>query len=71
MEQIERLRAMAQEAVAEYQSVLRAGGEPNYPQWADDILHVCELAALGLQFQELAGGPAMALQAQRRASMEQ
>lgn len=71
MEQIERLRAMAQETVAEYQSALRAGGEPTYPQWAHDLLQICDLAAFGLQVQELAGSPASGLQAHRRPGMKQ
>jgi hypothetical protein len=44
MVQIERLQEMAKVAVAEYNSALRAGGEPDYPQWAEDILMVCRLA---------------------------
>ena len=44
MERIERLRRMAKEALHEYQVVISAGGEPSYPQWADDLLSVCDLA---------------------------
>lgn len=44
MERIERLRRMANEALEEYQTTISAGGEPSYPQWADDLLSVCELA---------------------------
>ena len=41
MERIERLRGMAREALQEYQAAIAAGGEPGYPQWAEDILAVC------------------------------
>lgn len=44
---------MAREAVEEYQSALLAGGEPSYPQWAYDILVVCDQAELGLMFRGL------------------
>lgn len=44
MERIERLRHMAREALHEYQAVITAGGEPSYPQWAEDILAVCDQA---------------------------
>jgi hypothetical protein len=50
MVQIERLRAMAHEAIQEYQSALKAGGEPTFPQWAEDMLAVCDLAETGAQF---------------------
>lgn len=50
MIQIDRLRLMAREAIIEYQSALLAGGEPSYPQWADDLLVVCEHAEIGVQF---------------------
>jgi hypothetical protein len=50
MDKIERLRAMAHEALVEYQSGVGAGSEPAYPQWADDILDICEQAEAGLQF---------------------
>jgi hypothetical protein len=50
MVQIERLRVMAREAVDEYQAALLAGEEPSYPQWADDILAVCDQAEVGLMF---------------------
>lgn len=50
MVQIERLRAMAGEAIREYQATLMAGGEPAYPQWADDIMTVCDQAELSLLF---------------------
>ena len=44
MIQIDRLRVMAAEAILEYQTALTDGGEPSYPQWADDLLVVCERA---------------------------
>lgn len=44
MERIERLRRMAKEALHEYQAAISAGGEPSYPQWAEDIMAVCEQA---------------------------
>jgi hypothetical protein len=44
MERIERLRGMAKEALKEYQAAITAGGEPAYPQWAEDIMVVCEQA---------------------------
>jgi len=44
MDKINRLRAIAQEALIEYQACLASGGEPAYPQWADDMLDVCEQA---------------------------
>lgn len=44
MIQIDRLRVMASEAILEYQAALTGGGEPSYPQWADDLLVVCERA---------------------------
>jgi hypothetical protein len=47
MNEIDRLRAMAREAVIEYEAETRAGGEPAYPQWADDILNVCQRAEAG------------------------
>lgn len=49
MIQIERLRNLAREAIAEYQSSLMAGGEPSFPQWAEDVLAVCDQAEAGLQ----------------------
>jgi hypothetical protein len=48
MIQIDRLRAMASEAILEYQSALTGGSEPSYPQWADDLLVVCERAEAAL-----------------------
>lgn len=50
MEKIKRLRAMAQEALLEYQASLTSGGEPVYPEWADDMLEVCEQAEAGIRF---------------------
>ena len=44
MDKIGRLRRMAQEALQEYHAAINAGGEPSFPQWADDLLEVCELA---------------------------
>jgi hypothetical protein len=44
MIQIDRLRVMANEAILEYQSALIGGSEPPYPEWADDLLLVCERA---------------------------
>ena len=44
MIQIDRLRVMASEAILEYQAALMGGSEPSYPQWADDLLVVCERA---------------------------
>lgn len=49
MIQIERLRTLAREAIAEYQASLMAGGEPLFPQWADDVLAVCDQAEAGMQ----------------------
>lgn len=48
MIQIERLRVMASEAILEYQAALTGGSEPSYPQWADDLLVVCERAEASL-----------------------
>jgi hypothetical protein len=41
---IARVRTLAEEARKQYDDELAAGGEPNYPQWIDDVLAVCELA---------------------------
>lgn len=46
---IERLQAMARDALRDYQHAIAAGGEPDYPQWADDMLEVCQRAELSLQ----------------------
>lgn len=48
MIQIDRLRVMASEAILEYQAALTSGSEPSYPQWADDLLVVCERAEASL-----------------------
>jgi len=48
MIQLKRLRAMAREALEQYQLALRCGGEPSYPQWADDILLVCNEAEVSM-----------------------
>lgn len=48
MIQIDRLRVMASEAILEYQAALTGGSEPSYPQWADDLLVVCERAEASL-----------------------
>ena len=48
MIQIDRLRVMASEAMIEYQAALMGGSEPSYPQWADDLLVVCERAEASL-----------------------
>lgn len=42
---------MAREALADYQAAVSGGSEPVYPQWADDMLEVCEQAEVGLKFQ--------------------
>lgn len=47
MDKIYRLRAMALEALREYETTLVAGGEPVYPAWADDMLDVCVQAETG------------------------
>lgn len=52
MDKINRLRVMAQEALFEYEASLTAGGEPVYPDWADDLLEVCEQAEAGFRFQQ-------------------
>jgi hypothetical protein len=51
MVQIDRLRTMAYEALAEYQSSLLAGGELTYPQWAQDIITLCDQAETSLQLE--------------------
>lgn len=55
MDRIGRLRQMAKEALQEYQAAINAGGEPTYPQWADDLMSVCDLA-------ETAAAPALRMQ---------
>jgi hypothetical protein len=49
MDKIKRLRSMAREALLDYQTAISCGGEPVFPQWADDLLDVCEQAEAGLQ----------------------
>lgn len=44
---------MAREALIDYQKAIAAGGEPVYPQWADDLLDVCQQAEARLQFFDL------------------
>lgn len=46
MVEIERLRAMATEALKAYEEEILAGGKPAYPQWAADTLKVCERAEM-------------------------
>jgi len=41
---IDRLRAMALNAIEAYHAEVCGGGEPVYPSWADDMLGVCQLA---------------------------
>lgn len=49
MDKIDRLRAMALDALREYEVALVEGGEPVYPSWADDMLEVCGQAEAGLR----------------------
>ena len=44
MTAIDRLRAMALNAIQVYHAEVCGGGEPVYPHWADDMLVVCQLA---------------------------
>lgn len=46
MVEIERLREMANAALKVYEEEVSAGRNPYYPQWADDMLVVCERAEL-------------------------
>lgn len=46
MVEIERLREMANAALEAYENEVSAGRHPDYPQWADDMLAVCERAEL-------------------------
>jgi hypothetical protein len=57
---------MANEAVEEYQSALLAGGEPAYPQWAHDILVVCDQAELGLALRGFTKAPSPVVNASPR-----
>ncbi len=45
MIEIEHLRIMANNALTQYGIDTFAGGEPIYPQWAEDMLKVCDQAA--------------------------
>ena len=54
MIQIERLRKMGLDAIEEYESALVAGSEPTFPQWAEDLLTVCDHAEVGFQFRSVA-----------------
>lgn len=58
MIQIDRLRVMASEAILEYQSALTGGSEPSYPQWADDLLVVCERAESAVSIEAASARPA-------------
>ena len=44
MVEIERLREMANAALKAYEEEISAGRKADYPQWADDMLIVCERA---------------------------
>ena len=46
MVEIERLREMANAALKVYEEEVSAGRSPYYPQWANDMLVVCERAEL-------------------------
>jgi len=46
MDEIERLREMAREALKAYEEEILAGEKPAYPQWAEDMLKVCERAEM-------------------------
>ncbi|WP_241130715.1 hypothetical protein [Achromobacter xylosoxidans] len=39
---MQRLNAIAAEALAQYHAEIRAGGEPVYPAWVDDVAAVAE-----------------------------
>jgi hypothetical protein len=43
---------MANEAVDEYKSAVVAGEDPAFPQWATDVLVVCDQAELGLALRQ-------------------
>lgn len=61
MQAIERLDAMAREALSEYGRELTRGGEQIYPQWAQDVIDVLDAlheaqrqcAALAEDYREL------------------
>lgn len=40
-ESVNRLRALAVDAINQYHDEIEHGGEPVYPAWADDMLAVC------------------------------
>lgn len=42
---MQRLNALAAEALAQYHAEIRAGGEPVYPAWVDDVAAVAEVLA--------------------------
>ena len=46
MVEIERLRDMANAALKAYEEEVNAGRNPDYPQWAEDILAVCQRAEM-------------------------
>lgn len=51
---IKRLTEAAKAAIAEYNTEYTAGGEPAYPQWADDALHVhAEHASMAARLAQL------------------
>ncbi|WP_312538054.1 hypothetical protein [Achromobacter mucicolens] len=39
---MQRLNALAAEALAQYHAEIRAGGEPAYPTWVDDVASVAD-----------------------------
>ena len=39
---MQRLNALAAEALTQYHAEIRAGGEPVYPAWVDDVAAVAE-----------------------------
>lgn len=39
---MQRLNALAAEALAQYHAEIRAGGEPMYPSWVDDVAVVAD-----------------------------
>ncbi|MGR6078506.1 hypothetical protein [Achromobacter sp. CSND-B12] len=39
---MQRLNALAAEALAQYHAEIHAGGEPVYPAWVDDVAAVAE-----------------------------
>jgi hypothetical protein len=69
MTPLERLRAMARDALNQYQSALHSGEEPSYPQWADDVLLVCAEAEANLLRRDVATPGRTAARAQARGLM--